>query len=106
MTNLWLAGRMQRPQTATCARCGAQLEPPPGSDRATCSYCGTVSFLPRGPVATPPPARTSNPTPWLLVGLSLGALTFIGVAVCVFLLIGGAPAPSVTAPPPITPAAT
>ncbi len=36
---------MERIRTATCPRCGAQLQPAPGAEQATCAYCGTISFI-------------------------------------------------------------
>ena len=86
---------MNRISTATCPRCGAQLQPVPGSEQATCAYCGTVSFVerPRAPLhvagATPKSSNTA-----LFVVLGIGAFVLLIVGVSVLLLVGGSEAPA------------
>ncbi|MEM1415472.1 MAG: DUF3829 domain-containing protein [Myxococcota bacterium] len=64
-------------QAMTCPGCGANVGPAEEGATVTCPYCGTVSKVPRGPVARPPVA----PNPAAGVRVALVATAAIGVAV-------------------------
>ena len=66
------------------------MQPAPGSEQATCSYCGTVSFIQR-PRAAPAPVVVRSSTNLLVfVALGCGVFVMAGVGLCVFLLTGRA----------------
>ena len=91
---------MNRIVSANCPRCGAQLQPAPGSDQATCQYCGTTSFVQRHhPVAAPlaPASRKGNPA-LLLAALGLATAVFLGAIVAVVALARGGASAGVSAP--------
>jgi hypothetical protein len=96
---------MNRLVSATCPRCGAQLQPPPGSERATCQYCGTTSFVQR-PAPPPPHApivpRKSNLV--LIATLVLSGLLVLGISLAV--LASRHTGTSASLAPPPSPRAT
>ena len=78
---------MNRVTGANCPHCGAQLQPVPGSEQATCAYCGTVSFVQRARAAAPATAAKSGASPLVFVALGVGALVVLGIALGVLLLV-------------------
>ena len=91
---------MNRLITATCPRCGAQVQPAPGSEQVTCNYCGTVSFVARpqalrAPHAAPVPVKANGVL--VLLGLGVSMLTLIGVGAAVWLITKSDP-PAVPTP--------
>ena len=82
---------MNRVVSANCPRCGAQLQPVPGSDQATCQYCGTTSFVQRAErmhAHAAPVPRKGNPAR-LLAALGFGTAVFLGIIVALVALARG-----------------
>lgn len=75
------------------------MQPVPGIDQVTCSYCGTTSFIERAraPLHAPVVVVKASP-PWLFVALGVAAALTLGAAGLVYALLLSAPAP-VTSPP-------
>jgi DNA-directed RNA polymerase subunit RPC12/RpoP len=91
---------MNRVTSPICPRCGAQLQPVPGSEQATCQYCGTTSFVKQPlPLPTHPAAvRPQSSHRLLFAAGGLSALVVLGiVGAVVGLAHNGAPA---SIPPP------
>src|SRR3954471_1168550 len=90
--------------SAVCPRCGAQVQPTPGSEQVTCSYCGTVSFIARPPAqATPRAMPQSSGSPMLWVVLLVVAVILLGGLSLVVMLVSGDSRSSTS---PVAPTAT
>jgi len=96
---------MNRITSATCPRCGAQLQPLPGSEQATCQYCGTTSFVqrPQPPHAYAQPGPLKSKHGVLFAALGLSALVVLGISVAVLTLTHNGATASIA--PPSAPAA-
>ncbi len=78
---------MDRIRTATCPRCGAQLQPAPGAEQATCAYCGTTSFIQQPPAPPPNAPGAQRGVPVLPIAVGCGVVLVLAAGVVSYMLL-------------------